>query len=268
MVNKISLTRTTFRSIAIPNEHGGWMFLLEPALIGLGAAFTAPGLFLALAALGAFLTRQPLKLALDDYQKRRCVPRTHWAVRFAVLYALCAGAAFVAALYTAQYPFLLPLLLAAPLALAQVYFDARKRSRDLAAELAGAIAMGALAACTLLMAGWDIKLTLAAWAIVILRSMTSILYVRARLRLERNTPISPLPTWGSHVVALFVIGGLAYLRLVPGLAVVAVLLWGIRAVIGLSPLRRPARAQTIGIRETLLGLLTVALVVAGYWLML
>ena len=268
MVNKISPPRTTFRSVAIPNEHGGWMFLLEPALIGLGAAFTAPGLLLALAALGAFLTRHPLKLALDDYLKRRCVPRTRWAVGFTVLYALCAGAAFIAAVTTARHSFLLLLLLAVPLALAQIYLDAQKRSRDLAAELTGAIAMGALSACALLIAGWDIKLALAAWAIVILRSITSILYVRARLRLERNTPISPLPTWGSHVVALSVMGGLAYLRLVPALAVVAVLLWGIRAVIGLSPLRRPARAQTIGIRETLLGLLTVGLVVAGYWLML
>lgn len=263
MVNKIGLTRTTFRSIAIPNEHGGWMFLLEPALIGLGAAFTAPGLFLALAALGAFLTRHPLKLALDDYLKRRCVPRTLWAVRFAVFYALCAGAALIATLSTAQHSFLLPLLLAAPLALIQVYLDARKRSRDLTAELAGAIAMGALASCTLLLAGWDIKLALATWAIVILRVITSILYVRARLRLERNIPISPLPTWASHAVALFIMGGLAYLQLVPGLAVIAALLWSIRAVIGLSSLRRPARAQTVGIRETALGLLTVALVVAG-----
>jgi hypothetical protein len=266
MVNRINPPRTTFRSIAIPNEHGGWMFLLEPALIGLGAAFTAPGLFLALAALGAFLTRHPLKLALDDYLKRRSVPRTLWAIRFAALYALCAGAAFVAAFYTAQHSFLLPLLLAAPLALAQIYLDAHKRSRDLTAELTGAIAMGALAACALLLAGWDIKLAFAAWVIVILRAMTSILYVRARLRLERNTLISPLPAWASHVVALFVIGGLAYLRLVPALAVVAVLLWGIRALIGLSSLRRPARAQIVGIHETLLGLVTVALVVTGYWL--
>jgi YwiC-like protein len=166
MIDKASLTRTTFRSIAIPNEHGGWMFLLEPVLIGLGAAFSAPGLFLALAALGVFLTRHPLKLALDDYLKQRHVPRTQWAVRFALLYAFFAASTFIAALSLAQYPFWIPLLLAAPLALSQIYLDAHKRSRELLAELAGAIAMGAVVACTFLLAGLDIKLALAAWAIV------------------------------------------------------------------------------------------------------
>ena len=269
MVNEASptgLTKSTFRNVAIPNEHGGWMFLLEPALIGLAAGFSAPGALLTLAALSAFLTRHPLKLALDDHRKGRQVPRTAWATRFALLYAGCAVAAFGAVLLTAQQPFLLPLLIATPLVLIQAYLDAYKRSRELLAELSGSIAMGALASATLLLAGWDIEVAFAAWAIVITRAVTSILYVRARLRLERGNAISPVRVWICHTVALLLVGLLAYLDLVPWLTVAAVLLWFGRAVLGLTTLRRPARAQTVGIHETILGISTVILVVAGYWL--
>jgi hypothetical protein len=266
MVRRTSPSRTTLRSVAIPNEHGGWIFLLEPALIGLGAAFTAPGFLLALAALGVFLARHPFLLALDDYLKRRNVPRTYWAIVFALGYLGFAAVAFLATLTTAAHAFLLPLLLAMPLALTQLFLDISKRGRMLIAELAGAIAMGTLLSSILLLAGWDLKLAFAAWALLSLHSVTAILYVRARLRAERHVPFSAVPTWVSHAAALLAIGTLCFYGLLPGTALLAAFLWCIRAVMGLSLLRRPVRAQMVGVQETIMGLLTVVLVVAGYWL--
>jgi hypothetical protein len=264
VVSNSSLSRTTFRNVAIPNEHGGWMFLLEPALIGLGIGFTLPGMLLAMAALGAFLTRHPLKLMLDDRLKSRLIPRTKWAVRFSLLYGGLAAVMFATCLLTAQRPFLLPLILAAPLATIQIYQDAYRRSRELAAELSGSIAMGGLAMAVLLLAGWNPLLAAMVWVIVACRAVTVILYIRARLRLEHGKAISTMSVWASHLVSLALLGGLAYFRLVPWLTVVVALIWLGRAFIGLSRFRKPTRAPTIGIQETVLGLLTVAIVVAGY----
>jgi hypothetical protein len=51
------------RPIALPTEHGGWSLLAAPILLGLRLAPSAADAWLSLAALGAFLTRQPLELA-------------------------------------------------------------------------------------------------------------------------------------------------------------------------------------------------------------
>lgn len=128
-----------------PAEHGGWSFLAEPVLLGLALAPSAPGVCLALATLAAFLARQPLKLVMMDRRRGARHPRTALAARvfagFAALTTLLAAAAF----HLAPAPFWLPLVAAAPIGVAAVAFDALGRSRDAAAETAGAIALGASA---------------------------------------------------------------------------------------------------------------------------
>lgn len=64
------------RIIALPNEHGAWVFLLSPLLIGLFAAgrFTSASALLIVAALAAFLLRQPVSILVKAYSGRR--PRT------------------------------------------------------------------------------------------------------------------------------------------------------------------------------------------------
>jgi hypothetical protein len=61
------------RQIAITSEHGSWVFLLSPLIIGLfaGENFSVASLFLILAALAAFLIRQPLAVAVKAYSGRR-----------------------------------------------------------------------------------------------------------------------------------------------------------------------------------------------------
>jgi hypothetical protein len=67
------------RPIALPVEHGGWAFLGAPILLGLWVAPSITGVWLGLAALGAFLSRQPLKLTLGDRRRGKRYPRTMWA---------------------------------------------------------------------------------------------------------------------------------------------------------------------------------------------
>ena len=61
------------RHIALPGEHGAWVFLLSPLLIGLFAAgqFSTASLLLILAVLAAFLLRQPASIAVKAYSGRR-----------------------------------------------------------------------------------------------------------------------------------------------------------------------------------------------------
>jgi hypothetical protein len=64
------------RQIAIPQDHGSWVFLFSPLSIGLfaGKTFSIASLVLVIAAMAAFLIRQPLTMAIKAYSGRR--PRT------------------------------------------------------------------------------------------------------------------------------------------------------------------------------------------------
>jgi hypothetical protein len=61
----------SLRAVALPPEHGGWGFVLEPLILGLAVAPSAAGAALAFFALGAFLARHPLKLLLNDVSRGR-----------------------------------------------------------------------------------------------------------------------------------------------------------------------------------------------------
>lgn len=61
------------RHIALPNEHGAWVFLLSPLLIGLatGGNLNIASLYLVITVLAAFLLRQPITIAVKAYSGRR-----------------------------------------------------------------------------------------------------------------------------------------------------------------------------------------------------
>jgi 1,4-dihydroxy-2-naphthoate octaprenyltransferase len=252
------------RAAAIPAEHGGWGFLLEPLLLGLLVAWSWQGLWLAIAATGIFLVHQPLKIALRDHRKGRRSARTIWCERFAVSYGLMAVAPFLFLLATQPPRFMLPILVALPLALTQIVFDARSQSKTLTAELAGAVALGASASSIAILDGWATGGALCLWVILIARAAPSILYVRARLRAETGREYEPAPVWLAHGAALIAIAVLAAYGAVPWLSVAAIALLLVRAVVGLSRYRRPQRAARVGIMEMVYGAMVVGLSALGY----
>jgi hypothetical protein len=256
----------TVKLVAVPSEHGGWSFVLEPALLGLILAPSAAGAWLGGAMLGAFLARQPLKLALADRRAGKRYPRTILAERFAIVYGLAAAAALLAAAFTSHsLAFWWAIAAAVPLALLQGFYDRQRQSRQIAAELAGATAMGAGAAAIVLASGrWEAGPAFALWAVLVARAVPSIIYVRARLRLERGETIDRSPALITHLAGLGLVGTLVVARLLPVLAIAAMALLCIRSAWGLSPWRRPSRAPIIGIQEIAAGLATILLVTAGY----
>jgi hypothetical protein len=64
------------RQVALPQDHGSWVFILSPLLVGLfaGGSFTPASISLIIAAMAAFLIRQPVTMAVKAYSGRR--PRT------------------------------------------------------------------------------------------------------------------------------------------------------------------------------------------------
>lgn len=252
------------RAVALPAEHGGWGFLLEPILLGLLLAPSLGGLWLALSIFGMFLTRHPLKLAITDFRRGRRFTRTTLAERFVRLYTGLAALGLLLAVLTAGPAMLLPMAFAFPLMLVQLYYDFSNRSRSVLPELAGPIALASVASSMALAGGWLLPDALALWLIGAGRSVPSVLYVRARLRLEKGGPASPMPALLSHILTLVVIAALIAAQLAPLLALLPFVVLLARAALGLSSRRVSVPARIIGFREMAYGGLTVLLVVLGY----
>jgi hypothetical protein len=254
----------SLRSVALPVEHGGWGLLAEPLLVGLALAPTRAGAGFTLAAVGAFLARHPLKLVLADRRRGARYPRTGVAERMTAAYAAVALAGAAVALRLAPPAAWWPLLAAAPLGAAQLWYDVRHQGRRLAPELLGGAALGSTAAALALAGGWPAGVAAALWALLALKAVTSVVYVRARVRLDRGQPASVETAVAAQAGALAGSAALAWLGTAPLLAVVAFAVLLLRAGRGLSARRRALRTRDIGFRELAYGLLVAALIATGY----
>jgi 4-hydroxybenzoate polyprenyltransferase len=252
------------KTVALPVEHGGWGLALEPVVLGLCVAASWPGACLALATLAAFLTRHPLKIVAGDRRRGRRFPRTRAAERFALLYGAIAFITFTLAAAFAPAVFLWPLALAAPLAFVQLAYDALGRSRALLPELAGATAMASVAAALALAGGWTLAPALALWAVLTLRVVPAILYVRARLSISHGARPALWPALLAHAAAFTAVAALVWLRLAPALALLAMLVLLARAALSLLRPRPQTKAKHIGFGEIGFGLMTVLALVCGY----
>lgn len=85
------------KQIALPQDHGSWVFILSPLLVGIfaGGDFSPATFSLIVAAMSAFLIRQPMTAAVKTFSGRR--PKTDLpAARFWLLvYGLIAALALL-----------------------------------------------------------------------------------------------------------------------------------------------------------------------------
>jgi hypothetical protein len=236
----------------------------EPVVAALAVAFSFAGVSIAVAFFGAFLIRQPLKVLLAERAAGRRLPQGGAARRYIAVYAIIFAMGAIGSVLLASPFSFLPLLLAAPLAAVQIYYDSARQSRKLAPELAGAVAISSSAAVIALAGGWAFAGAAALWAILVCRSVPSIFYVRERLLLEKGkafvyyAPV--LFAAGAVAVAvLLVLYGLA-----PWLVPVVMAVLFIRTAIGLSKFSKRRKAMQIGVFEVIFGTVTVLAIVLGY----
>jgi len=240
------------RPLALPSEHGGWGFLCEPVLLGLLVVPSWSGALIAMAAVFGFLARHPLRLALQDLVRGKSYPRTAYCHAIAAGYLFVAAFALAGAVMMSGARMLVPLVVAAPLAIVQIVYDAYNRSRELLPEISGAAAMASVASAIAIAGNVETMAAFGLAGILITRFVPAILYVRALLGRVPSAIALAL-----HVVAVVAVAVYA-----PLLAVGAMIVLLLRAVWGFA--HEPPPAKTIGWREIVFGIVTVMLVAAAY----
>lgn len=177
------------RYVALPQDHGSWVFLLSPLLIGLfaGGSLKVASGYLILAALAAFLLRQPMSIAVKAFSGRRSRRDLPAASFWIGIYGLI-GLAAVAGLVSQGFGYLLYLALpGAPVFAWHLYLVSKRAERkQMGVEMVGSGVL-ALAAPAAYWVGQGQPEPLGWWlfGLVWLQSAASIVY--AYLRLEQRT---------------------------------------------------------------------------------
>jgi len=175
--------------IFLPQDHGSWVFILSPLLIGLfaGERITPASINLIIAAMGAFLIRQPVSIAVKAYAGRRSradlpAARTWMLIYGAVILLAIAG------LIAEGFFFILYLVIPALPVFGWHLWLVSKRSERKQAGVeilaTGTLALAAPAAYWIGQGGYE-PLGWALWMLTWLQSAASIVY--AYLRLEQRT---------------------------------------------------------------------------------
>jgi len=263
------------KHVAITGEHGSWVFLFSPLLIGLfaGNSWVWETVFLVTALLAGFLIRQPIIVVVKILGGRRS-KRDLPAARFwIVVYALL-GVIGVLGLIRAGFGFLL--ILAIPGAvvfgwhLYYVYQRAERRQMEIEIIASGVLALAAPAAYWIGKGGihprgWWL------WVLVWLQSAASIVYAYLRLKQREMKEIPPLKKrWRlgmrafsysgfnlGATVALSMLGILPAWIFLPYLLQWTETVWGIfKPAVGQKPTRIGFRQLAVSAMFTLLFILT------------
>jgi len=85
------------RQIALPQDHGSWVFIFSPLLVGIfaGGTFHVPSLYLITAAMSAFLIRQPMTVIVKALSGRRSAADLPAARFWVLVYGIIAAAALL-----------------------------------------------------------------------------------------------------------------------------------------------------------------------------
>jgi hypothetical protein len=258
------------RHIAIPSDHGSWVFLLSPLLIGLFAGgWSAASLWVIVGAFAGFLIRQPVTMLVKAYSGRRSREEIPVALFWIAAYGLI-GLAALAGLLATGHGYLLWLVVpAAPVFAWHLWLVSRRAERrQMGVELVGSgvLALAAPAAYWVGVGsaeagGWWL------WLLAWLQSAASIVY--AYLRLEQRVLVQTPDVAGllrmgwrallycsANVVIVLGLGlaGVVSLALaLPFGLQLAECVWGtLNPAIGVKPVR-------IGVRQTIVSTLFTVL---------
>ncbi len=183
------------RHIALPTDHGSWVFLLSPLVIGLfaGGALRPASLFLVLASLAAFLVRQPVTIVVKAYSGRRRKDEAEIAYYWIALYAVLGLAGVIGMLLSGSGFVILLSLPALPVLAWHLWLVSRREERHaigIEVVAAGTLALAAPAAYWAGLGfyapfGWWL------WGLCWLQSAASIVYAYLRLAQRRLEAVPP-----------------------------------------------------------------------------
>lgn len=255
------------QQVALPQDHGTWVFILCPLVIGLfaGGNLTTASWALASAAMFAFFIRQPITMAIKAYAGRRPSSDLPAARFWITLYGILILASVVKLIYLGEIYILYLAIPAVPVFGWYLWLISRREERrqaGLEILATGVLALAAPAAYWIgkggyIPSGWFL------WVLVWFQSAGSILY--AYLRLEQrqwksNPGLNMLVKFGAPALTFTTFNlifsfGLASFNLIPAwiwlafLIQVAETIWGtLNPAIGAKPV-------AVGIRQTIVTVL-------------
>jgi hypothetical protein len=262
--------------IALPQDHGSWVFILSPLLIGLfaGGRITPPSINLIVAAMGAFLLRQPVSIAVKAYAGRRSradLPAARsWMLVYGVIILLA-----LANLVANGFFYILYLAVPGiPVFAWHLYLVSKRAERKQAGVeilATGALALAAPAAYWVGRGEYD-PLGWALWLLTWLQSAASIVYAYLRLEQRKQVEVPErsegwrmgkraLQYTSFNLVLSLVLGWSAFLPrwiFVPYLLQWRETIWGItHPATGWKP-------TTIGVRQLIVTMLFTVLFIATW----
>ncbi|HNK63995.1 MAG TPA: YwiC-like family protein [Anaerolineales bacterium] len=176
------------KQTALPQDHGSWVFILSPLIVGIfaGGYFTYTTFYLIAAVMAAFMLRQPLTVAVKSFSGRRPKTDLPAALFWVLVYGLTATAALIG-LFTEGFGYLLYLAVpGAPVFAWHLWLVSRRAERKQAGIeviATGVLALSAPAAYWVGTQGYD-PAGWWLWLLTWLQSAASIVY--AYLRLEQR----------------------------------------------------------------------------------
>lgn len=191
------MNRLWNKQIALPSDHGSWVFLLSPLIIGIfaGGKLTGAHGWLILSALAVFMLRQPASMLVKSLSGRRSRSTSTTALFWLGFYGLvCLGG--IAGLAAQQAGYILWLALPGAVVFGWHLWLVSKRleRRQMGVDIlgAGALALAAPAAYWIAAGGTD-PTGWWLWGLTWLQSAASIVY--AFLRLDQRV-LNETPTRG------------------------------------------------------------------------
>lgn len=254
--------RTIFRRhIALPQDHGSWVFLFSPLAIGLAAGqhFAPASLPVILGAIAAFLLRQPITILIKIYTGRRSRSEQNAAIFWMSLYSLIGLLSLLVLLYLG-FGFILLLGIPAVLIFAcHLYLVSKRAERgQIVIELLATAALALVSPAAYWAAiahynpiGWWL------WLLTGLQSAGSIVYVYLRLAQREWTIIPPkrdrfkagVNAFGLTLFHLTLSLVLAMLGFVPNLIFLPYLLQFAETTWGIFNPASGVKPVTIGMRQ-------------------
>jgi len=271
------ISQLLLRHVAVPNEHGSWVFLFSPLLIGLfpGEKFHSGSLLLIGAALAAFMLRQPITILVKIISKRRPRSELPAALTWIAVYGLIA-VGFLSGLIAMGYtPILFLAVPALPVFAWHLWLvSQRSERRQPVVEIAGSgvLALVAPAAYWVGTGHYD-PIGWLLWGLAWLQAGVSIYYAYLRLqqRVWKEIPdLSQRWQAGRTIVfgaagALILVGLFAIFKIVPTWLPLAFLVQFAEAIWGTFHPAVKAKPTHIGVRQLIVStLFTIVFIIA--WL--
>jgi len=255
------------KHIFLPQDHGAWVFIASPLLIGLfaGKQFSFASLNLVIAAMTAFLIRQPLTVAVKVYSGRRAKTDLPAARFWMMLYGVIALLAILG-LTLEGFAFILYLAIpGVPVFAWHLWLVSRREERKQATieiVATGVLALAAPAAYWVGIGhynstGWWL------WVLTWMQSAASIVYAYLRLKQrEQAQSVERLEQWRMGFrAALYTSFNLAsslilsLLAVLPSFIFIPFLLQWIETLWGITHPATGWKPMQIGLRQLMVSIL-------------